>query len=152
MLREHLLQGMQILVIEDSGAMSSVLAMMIRELGAKSVEVATTFDQALSCCEKNLYDGILMDIHLDHGTDGIALARLLRDRGWNQEAMLIFVTGNISRQTVEAALELEPDGYIAKPLSLAKLTRVFWNALKPKLKERIASQGAEQEKDAALGH
>jgi len=128
MLREQLLKGKRVLIVEDNGTMASVLSMMVRWLGGRSIEIASTFDAALSCCELNCYDLMLFDIELDGKRDGIALASVIRERGWGGDALLIFVTGNMSRQAVDAALQVRPDGYITKPLSAQMLASVVYKA------------------------
>lgn len=128
MLREQLLKGKRVLIVEDNGTMASVLSMMVRWLGGRSIEIASTFDAALSCCELNRYDLLFFDIELDGKRDGIALASAIRERGWGGEALLIFVTGNMSRQAVDAALQVRPDGYITKPLSAQMLASVVYKA------------------------
>jgi|GEM_PF-2999469 len=147
MLREQLLERKSVLIVEDNSTMSGVLVMMVRSLGAKVVDAATTFDHAFSFCELNRYDLILMDVHLDQGKDGIALAKAVKERGWDNDAMLIFVTGNISRSAVDSALQVNPDGYVAKPLSCASLANSIWKATLQREKARV-TQGTEQ-KEAA---
>ncbi|MCV6589313.1 MAG: response regulator [Marinobacterium sp.] len=129
MLREQLLQGLNVLIIEDSGAMAGILASMVQALGCKKYEIASTFTDAQTCLELNRYQLILLDINLDHNHDGVALAKWMRERDWNCSALLIFVTGNTSRTVVDAAKDVSPDGYIAKPLSPARLTAVISRAL-----------------------
>lgn len=140
MLREQLLERKSVLVVEDNGTMSGVLVMMVRSLGAKVVDAATTFDHAFSFCQLNRYDLILMDVHLDHGKDGIALAKAIKERGWDNDALLIFVTGNISRNAVDSALEVNPDGYVAKPLSCASLTNAIWKATLQRQRSRVSEK------------
>lgn len=140
MLREQLLERKSVLVVEDNGTMSGVLVMMVRSLGAKVVDAATTFDHAFSFCQLNRYDLILMDVHLDHGKDGIALAKAIKERGWDNDALLIFVTGNISRNAVDSALEVNPDGYVAKPLSCASLTNAIWKATLQRQRSRVSEE------------
>lgn len=140
MLREQLLERKSVLVVEDNGTMSGVLVMMVRSLGAKVVDAATTFDHAFSFCQLNRYDLILMDVHLDHGKDGIALAKAIKERGWDNDALLIFVTGNISRNAVDSALEVNPDGYVAKPLSCASLANAIWKATLQRQRSRVSEE------------
>jgi len=142
MLREQLLQGKSVLIVEDNGTMSGVVAMMVRWLGGRQIEIASTFDNALSCCELNRYDVLLLDIQLDGNRDGIALAKAIKSRGWDNDALLIFVTGSISRTCVDAALSVAPDGYIAKPLSASTLATVIYKATM-KRERQIGKPGAD---------
>lgn len=141
MLREQLLEKKSVLVVEDNDTMSGVLVMMVRSLGARVVDVATTFDHAFSICELNRYDVILMDVHLDHGKDGIALVKAVKARGWDHDALLIFVTGSISRSVVDSALQVGPDGYVAKPLSCASLANSIWKATLQRKRNKLAEAG-----------
>ncbi len=148
MLREQLLEKKSVLVVEDNDTMSGVLVMMVRSLGAKVVDAATTFDHALSFCELNRYDVILMDVHLDHGKDGIALAKAVKGRGWDHDALLIFVTGSISRSIVDSALQVNPDGYVAKPLSCASLANSIWKAMLQRQRRKLEEAGVVTETNA----
>jgi DNA-binding NarL/FixJ family response regulator len=61
-----------------------------------------------------------MDINLIGETDGIEAARLI-----GPAAAVIFTTGYTEAETRRRAMELEPLGYLIKPVDIAEVDRLL---------------------------
>jgi CheY-like chemotaxis protein len=77
---------------------------------------------------------VLMDIKLAGTMDGIETARQIRQR---LPVLLIFLTADSTERTLERVRELEPEGYLTKPVMEKDLFAAIRTALAKKTgKER----------------
>lgn len=108
---------MRILVVEDDALVALVLTDALETEGHEVVGPASTLTQAVALCERGLPDLALLDINLRDGSNGVKLARILRER-WGIQS--IFVSGQFleARQARDLAL-----GYIGKPYETRTVLR-----------------------------
>lgn len=108
-----------VLVIEDLAEMRSSMKSMLGNMGVQNVETINTGEEALNKLRSNHYDIIFSDYELGRGKDGQQVleecraAKLIK-----AETAYILVTAAQTVEMVMGALEYEPDGYIAKPVTL----------------------------------
>ncbi len=108
-----------VLVIEDLAEMRSSMKSMLGNMGVQNVETINSGEEALNKLRNNQYDIIFSDYELGRGKDGQQVleecraAKLIK-----AETVYILVTAAQTVEMVMGALEYEPDGYIAKPVTL----------------------------------
>jgi diguanylate cyclase (GGDEF)-like protein len=102
----------RILVVEDERAVALDLRRALESQGYLVVGTASSCAQAIEQAAQLSPDVVLMDVHLEGGSDGIAAAAAIR-------AMLgtpiVYLSASADPSTVARALETRPYGYLAKP-------------------------------------
>lgn len=107
-----------ILVVEDDTVTARYLELGLKRLGYADVRVAASSDTALAMARTDLPDLVLMDIQIDGERDGIETARQLRSE---LGLPVIFLTGQTDELTVARAKQVEPLGYLVKPVKAEDL-------------------------------
>lgn len=108
----------RVLVCEDDWLIAMTIEDVLSDAGVDVVGVAPDAETALALLEDEQPDFVLMDIRLQGGDDGIALAaRLWRDHGLRS----LFVSGNIDDGARRAAGPARPLGFLSKPFSPEEL-------------------------------
>jgi CheY-like chemotaxis protein len=109
----------KILIVDDEAVNRLVLLAMLEDLGAV-VEEAGGGAEALRALSHNVYDVLLLDIHMPE-TGGIEVAATVRGSpGPNRDVPIVAVTGDTSR-TLREYQALGFDGLVEKPISLAAI-------------------------------
>jgi CheY-like chemotaxis protein len=121
----------RILIVDDEKEVLEAWARALR-LARHSVWVASKADQALSLCDENSFDLVILD-YIMPSMDGIELLRRIRKRLPLIRSILI--SGKIDKETGEADVRnivkesIEVDIYLHKPLSnenfLSSVEEVF---------------------------
>ena len=125
----------KILVVEDEGIIGLQIERTLIKAGYEVPAVAASAEEALMAVEASSPDLVLMDIHIDGDQDGVETARKIRDRF---RLPVIFVTAHADSATLERARDIEPFGYIVKPISTLSLTSSIEMALhKHKTEQRL---------------
>jgi diguanylate cyclase (GGDEF)-like protein/PAS domain S-box-containing protein len=116
----------KVLVVEDERIVALHLRRQLTQLGYEVVAIAHHSDQALADVADRRPDLILMDIHLNHGPDGIEtaqeIARLF-------DIPVIFLSAHSEEETVRRARATKPFGYLLKPFSERELHATLQMAL-----------------------
>lgn len=102
------------LIVEDELIIAEDMKGMLQELQHDVIGIAGSCDEAEKILGRETPDIALIDINLKGTKDGIALARIVRDK---YDIPLIFITSYSDRDTVDRAKQVSPDGYIVKPFS-----------------------------------
>ncbi len=105
------------LIVEDEPLIAEDLANMLDELGHIVQGRAHDAASALRAVRKQRPDLVLLDIRLNAGPDGVAVATELQDLG----VPFIFVTSHADPGTLERATATRPEGYIIKPFEIEDL-------------------------------
>lgn len=109
----------QVLIIEDLAEMRSSLKSMLGNMGVQHVETIGNGEDALEKLRSTHYDIIFSDYELGRGKDGQQVLEECRAAKLvKAETIFIMVTAAQTVEMVMGALEYEPDGYIAKPVTL----------------------------------
>ena len=114
----------QFLIVDDFADFRSALISMLRQLGARDIDAVSNGEDALALCRKKHYDIILHDYNLGRGKNGQqVLEALHHERLLKPDCVFVLISADSSQAMVMAALECEPDSYLAKPFNLVSLQR-----------------------------
>ncbi len=116
-LKRNRLDGIRILVVDDSDDLREILEFVLKAKGAL-VESARDGAEAISKAQACLYDLILMDMRMP-GLDGWDTAKAIKGR--SEKTKIVALTGDIN--TSRAGSEGAPfDAVISKPIDPAMLS------------------------------
>ena len=116
--------ALNILVVEDVALNREVVKGLLQRDGHR-VWLAEEADQALQHCAAQVFDLILLDVHLP-GISGVELCRQIRHSdGPNRHTRIFALTASVQPALVRGYLEAGMDGVLAKPLKLENLRQVL---------------------------
>ncbi len=115
------------MVVEDEGIVSIDIRNMLQKAGYSVAAVAFHGEEAVTKAEQSSPDLILMDIGLRGEIDGIEAAKRIRDRF---KIPVVFLTGFADDVTVAKAKEVDPSGFIIKPINEEELNQILEDILK----------------------
>ncbi|NUT77454.1 response regulator [Pseudomonas sp. C1C7] len=116
--------ALDILVVEDVALNREVAEGLLQREGHR-VWLAEDAEQALQQCAAQVFDLILLDVHLP-GMSGVELCRRLRASvGPNRQTPMIALTASVQPALVRGYLDAGMDGILAKPLKLESLRQVL---------------------------
>lgn len=104
----------RLLIVDDNGVSRSLLRLLLQEEGYVIIEEAGNGEQGLKIASRLLPDIVFLDIEMP-GMDGLKVLPNLRQM--LPETMVIMVTSNANRETVQAAANEGVNGYILKPFT-----------------------------------
>ncbi len=116
-LKENLLKGSKILLVEDEESLAVGLEFNLTEEGY-DVTIARDGLEALKIFDQHDYDLIILDIMLPH-CDGFEVARQIRQR--SLQIPILILTARTAAEDVVEGLEIGADDYITKPFHLKEL-------------------------------
>jgi CheY-like chemotaxis protein len=116
-----------IMVVEDEGVVSIDIRNMLQKAGYGIAAVAFKGEEAIIKAEQSTPDLILMDIGLKGEIDGIETAKRIRDKF---QIPVVFLTGFADDVTMAKAREVNPSGFIIKPINEAELNKTLDTILK----------------------
>jgi CheY-like chemotaxis protein len=114
---ERVLDGLDVLVVEDNEDASAMLTVVLGDAGAH-VRLASTFEEAMRLIEAHWPDVLVSDIGLP-GRDGYELIRLTRQHGASLGMPRLFavaLTAFARPQDRDKAMEAGFDAHLGKPL------------------------------------
>lgn len=116
--------ALNILVVEDVALNREVVKGLLQRDGHQ-VWLAEEADQALQYCAAQVFDLMLLDVHLP-GKSGVELCRQIRHSdGPNRHTRIFALTASVQPALVRGYLEAGMDGVLAKPLKLENLRQVL---------------------------
>ncbi|HCE08667.1 MAG TPA: response regulator [Oxalobacteraceae bacterium] len=116
------LANLRSLVVDDMQTMRQNIRTQLGQLGINNVDQAGTPDEAIRCIRNGTYDIILCDYNLNRETNGQQLLEFLRSQKIISPATLfIMITAEAGYDHVASAAEFQPDAYMVKPLTGAKI-------------------------------
>ncbi len=116
-----------IMVVEDEGVVSIDIQNMLKKAGYSIAAIAFQGDEAVKKVEQSAPDLVLMDIGLKGEIDGIEAAKRIRALF---QIPVVFLTGFADEITMAKAQEVNPSGFILKPISEEELKKTLENILK----------------------
>lgn len=125
-----------VLVVEDDTASAALLAFISEDDGKVRVSQAASAREMHAILSRDAANLILLDLQLPDES-GLSLARQIRTRS---EVPIIVITGDASRETRLAALELGVDDYLTKPFDLKELSLRIRNLLRRSMAIRRPGQ------------
>jgi DNA-binding NarL/FixJ family response regulator len=108
----------RVLIVEDDPLIAEDIATALANIDYAVAGVAYDEEEALQVLDTVHPDIAILDINLNGGHEGIALAQLI-----NQKYRLpfIYLTSYGDKATLELAKKTDPSGYLVKPFSEANL-------------------------------
>ena len=123
---------LNILLIDDDATSLDLLEGMLKSVSVGNIQKATSVFAAASLLadQKTKIDGIICDHHME-GMTGLALLQRIR-AGKNaivpRDLKFVIATGDTSPDVVHAAVRLDVNGFITKPLSITAVVKTIHNA------------------------
>lgn len=108
----------QILLVEDEFLIALGLEQELLQEGYKIRTIVTSGEDAIEVARQQSPDIILMDIRLAGIIDGIEAAQQIQSFS---STPIIFMTGYSSPEIMKRVKELNPLGYLIKPVSITDL-------------------------------
>jgi len=107
-----------VFIVEDHPRQLAAMKAKVDTLGYRIAGTSTTSKEALAQLAHTHADVALVDIHLHHAPDGIALARSIQQR---HQIPVIFITSMSADDIVATAIDTGPASYLLKPVEPAEL-------------------------------
>jgi two-component system, chemotaxis family, chemotaxis protein CheY len=121
-----------VLIVDDVNAMRVQIKEILTQVGFKSIAAAANPEEAKALLARSpRVDLILSDWHMEVSTGLDFLAHLRSDERF-REVPFILLTAENSRNAVIAALQLEVDGYVIKPLTFEQVQDKVLGVLRKK--------------------
>lgn len=138
---EWALQGKLILLVEDNEINQSVAVGMLENLGCQ-VDIASAGQQAVTLCQQQAYDLILMDYHMPEmdGLEATTLIRQQRPDNKNQATPIIALTADVQHQVHIKFRHAGANDLLVKPFSFKRLTELLSQWLTKSADELHAEQ------------
>ena len=110
----------KVLLIEDNPVNQKVAERYLQRLGC-TVTIAENGEQGVKAYLSESFDMVLMDLQMPI-MDGFTATRRIRDaEGWRARTPIIALTANAMTGQLERCLAAGMDGYLTKPLDVARL-------------------------------
>lgn len=139
---------LRILVVEDEALIAENLRLTLEDLGYEVPATYYTFAEARQALADPAADLVLLDINLgsaDPAYSGLGLARQLREAGGPP---FIFLTAYSDLATIRQATQLQPSGYLIKPVGGPALFAAIQSALEYAATRQPAPEPAATPPDA----
>ena len=108
------MESLKIIIVEDDKMLSTVSAMFLSSLGHELVAKLQCGHQAIEFCRISPPDLIIMDVHLDEGSDGIETARKI---GEFAQIPVIFLSSDSDEATIRRSIMSHAYGFLRKPVN-----------------------------------
>lgn len=123
----------KVLVVEDHAEMRTQLKSMLERMNLRNIDVVPNGEDAIDRLKARQYDIILCDYELGRGKDGSQVLEESRvENLLKSSTVFVMITAAQTVEMVMGALEYEPDGYIAKPVTFDNLAQRLGRILKTK--------------------
>ncbi len=121
--------GIDTLLVEDDPVNQKTIGKMLAKIGL-AADLAQGGRDALDKLAANHYDIILMDIQMPD-MDGIETTRRIRENETsdNKDIPIIALTAHAFQSDAQKFLDAGMDGYVAKPISMLKLSQTIAECL-----------------------
>ena len=107
-----------ILIVEDDVFIAENVKLILGSFeGYETASIAYDMEDALKLLDEQSFDLALLDIDLGDGPSGIEIAKELQSLG----IPFIYTTSFSSKELVDKALDMNPYGYLVKPIERANL-------------------------------
>ena len=116
-----------ILIVEDEAIIAYDLSERLKLNGYTILGPAEDANEAVNLAKKQKPDLALLDVNIAGSIDGLSLGKLLKEE---YNIPLFFLTSYSDDETLEKIMQLNPEGYMVKPVSHAALhtnIRLFLN-------------------------
>lgn len=125
------------LLVDDMPEMIETIANMLRHCGAREIFRANGAEAALSVLRAEAsVDCIISDFNMGQ-FNGLKLLGMLRSgsvAGLQRDQRFVLLTGHGETEVVRAALALDVNGYVVKPVALKTLSQTLAHAFSRQIK------------------
>ena len=113
---------LNILIVEDDNFTRSLIRKVLKEIGVRSISESSNGKDGLMEVVRTRPDIVFCDIHMApmNGKQFLQGVRGIKVKDVDK-TLVIFLTGDADLSTVRFAKEHNVNGYLVKPISLAKL-------------------------------
>jgi len=122
----------KILIVEDEVLIADYIKDILENNGCENITMAHSVAEAQEKMKSWKPEIILMDINLEGHIEGISLGKEK-----NEEAQIIFITGQADSKTVENALSISPESYLTKPIREVDLMTAIRILINKKQKQYV---------------
>lgn len=128
---DPVLPALRVLVVEDV-QLNREVARGLLEREGQQVSFAEDAGPALELCRQQLFDLILLDVHLP-GCSGIELCRQIRDDagGRNRDTPIYAFTASLQAERLQRYREAGMQGVLGKPIDLGQLRQTLARVAEP---------------------
>jgi PAS domain S-box-containing protein len=130
------LEHANILIVEDEKIVAWDIKERLEGLGYHIAARATSGEAAIVSLAQTRPDLVLMDIQLPGQINGIETAQIIYDQF---NIPVVYLTAHSDEQTLQAAAETNPFGYLLKPFQTRELHSTIQIALRRHERELLAS-------------
>jgi two-component system, response regulator PdtaR len=117
----------RVVVVEDEAITAMLMKINLHGMGMTVVDTCATGEDAVRVVLETTPDIVLMDINLAGEIDGIEAARRIGDEA---STPIIFVTGYSDKEHHDRARELNPAGFLVKPVVFPELERLIRDSIR----------------------
>ena len=104
----------KVMLVDDDDDIREIGTMALSEVGQWQVVEAASGSEALTACERETPDVVLLDVMMPE-MDGPTTFHSLRKLKSGKEVPIIFMTAKVQKHEVEGYLKLGAQGVIRKP-------------------------------------
>jgi len=123
------LDDIKILIVDDCRVSSFRIKEILRSLSVTNVELCHSYQDAVKLCQKNDYNVLILDYHLEQDLNGSELYELLIGKKYlTSYCSVITLSSDSSSQTVMNALAKVQGAYLTKPTNSKVLSRKIQEA------------------------
>ncbi len=123
----------KVLIVEDESLVALEIQNALKKYDIQSCFIADSVEEAMELLEKCTPDLVLLDIYLRGELTGIEGCKHIKKR----KIPVIFLTAYSDDDTLQKALECEPDAYLVKPFRRAELYAAIETVLKKQGQNRL---------------
>lgn len=117
---------LSILIVEDDPVIAHDISVVLKKEGYRVSGVSHNYDKALDMLVNREFDLAILDVNLGPGKSGIDVAEVIKSKYFKP---FIFLTSYSDKDTLTAAQEQCPYGYLVKPFQEATLLSTISIAL-----------------------
>ncbi len=116
------MSAFNVLIVEDELIISKLLQNYLREMGQNVMGHVPSGEEAISFILENSPDLILMDIGLSGVLNGIETAEMIKQ---TKDIPILFLTAHTDKNLLNKAKQVDPVGYLLKPIQPIQLEIVI---------------------------
>lgn len=132
-----MIQGVNILVADDSKLVVQTVSNSLKQLGVNSDRIFFAYkpNEVLSICKENNIDMIVLDYNFNSYLNGCQILHELRNRKYISELTSVtYITGENDAKIVRSLIDTEPDGFILKPFNQPQVKRKIYSIFKKRIR------------------
>jgi DNA-binding response OmpR family regulator len=119
----------KVLIIDDEQSITRLLKFALEKTGLYAVSMENEGEKAMAAIRSVNPDVLILDVNLP-GMSGGEIAAALKEDGNFSKLPIIFLTGNISEDEVQAGLTISGHPAMAKPINMDKLLKCIATSIK----------------------